>query len=339
MAERMNRQIFLKSRPVGFIKETDFGFREVPVPGLEDGQVLVRNLYMSLDPAMRGWMSDRGSYRDAIKIGDVMDTATVGVVAESRNPKYNVGDKVVGFNHWEDYSVPRGVMLPQVLPEGVPLPLTAFLSVMGTTGLTAYFGLLDVGQPKEGDTVVVSTAAGAVGSIVGQIAKIKGCRTVGITGSDEKCAWIKGELGYDAAINYKTEDVDAALRKASPKGVDVYFDNVGGAILNSTLGQINQGARVAICGAITQYNSMTPQPGPSNYIMLLIKRARMEGFIVLDYLPRFMEGVMQIAMWVMEGKIKYREDIVDGLENAPKHINKLFDGSNTGKLMVRIASE
>lgn len=339
MPDRVNRQIFLKSRPVGPIKESDFGYREVPVPALGDGQVLIRNLYLSLDPAMRGWMSDRGSYRDPISLNDTMHGATVGTIIDSKNAEYPVGSKVLGMHRWEDYTVAGPKELPRLLPPDLPVPITAFLSVLGATGLTAYFGLLDIGEPKAGDTVVVSTAAGAVGSVVGQIAKIKGCRTVGLTGSDDKCAWIKNELGYDAAINYKTENVAEALRKACPNGVDVYFDNVGGEVLNTVLGMINLGARVVICGAITQYNNTQPAPGPSNYITLLTRRAKMQGFIVLDYLPRFMEGVMQLAQWLLEGKLKYREHVVEGLDNAPKNINLLFSGANTGKLIVKIADE
>jgi NADPH-dependent curcumin reductase len=272
-----------------------------------------------------------------VKLGDVMRGGPIGEVIESNHPDFAVGDNVFGRNGWQEYAVAGPEDLPMKLPSGLPLPLTDFLSVLGVTGLTAYFGLLDVGEPKEGETVVVSTAAGAVGSVVGQIAKIKGCRAVGIAGSDEKCKWCVDELGYDACINYKTQDVEAELRKACPNGVDVYFDNVGGEILNTVLGMNNFGSRFVICGAITQYNATEQPPGPSNYLRLLVKSSRMEGFIVLNYADRFQEGVMQLAQWVMEGKIKHREEVVDGLEHAPKAIHKLFDGTNTGKLIIKVA--
>lgn len=330
-----NRQILLVARPVGRLKESDFTFREVPVPKPGANQILVRNLYISLDPAMRAWVNEQDSYMEAVKLGDVMRAFAIGEVVESNRKDFKTGDKVAGLGGLQDYYVAGPHGLPNKLPEGLPFPLTNFLSVFGITGLTAYFGLLDVADPKPGETVVVSTAAGAVGSIVGQIAKIKGCRVVGIAGSDAKCAWIKNDLGFDAAINYKTQNVAEELRKACPKGIDVYFDNVGGDILNAVLAQINIGARISICGAISQYNSTRVVPGPSNYINLLIKRAKMQGFIVTDYMPRFPEATMQLAQWVGEGKIKFKEDIVSGLENAPQAINKLFDGANDGKLILK----
>lgn len=331
-----NRQFLLAARPVGEIKDSDFEYREGEATVTGDGQVLVKNLYLSLDPAMRGWMSgNRNSYIAPVEIGEVMRGGTVSEVVESRHENFRPGDKVWAMGGWQEYVVlgPQG--LPMKLPD-LPLPLTNYLSVLGLTGLTAYFGLLEIGAPKEGETVVVSAAAGAVGSVVGQIAKLKGCRVVGTAGSEEKCAWLREELGFDAAINYKTLELGPALREACPKGVDVYFDNVGGEILNTVLGLINVGARVVICGAISGYNATTPQPGPSNYIMLLLKRARMEGFIVRDYAARFPEGMAEMAQWVLAGKIKFREDVVEGLENAPKAIHKLFDGSNEGKLIVKI---
>lgn len=336
MGDTGNKQVLLVARPVGEIKDSDFKITEGPMPKPGDGQVLVKTLYLSLDPAMRGWMNDTDSYIEPVQLGDVMRGSTIGEVIESNHPGFSVGDKVFGSNGWQAFNAVEGNTLTK-LPAEVPLPLTNFLSVLGVTGLTAYFGLLDVGEPKEGETVVVSTAAGAVGSIVGQIAKIKGCRTVGIAGSDEKCTWCVDELGYDACINYKTQDVEAELRKACPDGVDVYFDNVGGEILNTVLGMNNFGSRIVLCGAITQYNATAPVPGPANYIRLLTKSSRMEGFIVLNYLDRFQEGVMQMAQWVIEGKIKHREDVVQGLENAPKAIHKLFNGTNSGKLIIEVA--
>lgn len=337
MGTGVNRQWLLKSRPEGDIKNSDFEWKESPVPTPEDGEILVRNLFLSLDPAMRGWMSETDSYIEPVVLGDVMRGGCIAEVVESKNPEFKEGDKVFGLLGWQDYAVVGEENLPNKLPEGLPIPLTSFLSVLGLTGVTAYFGLLDVGQPKEGETVVVSTAAGAVGSIVGQIAKLKGCRVVGIAGSDEKCRWIKDDLGFDAAINYKKQDVGAELDKHCPNRIDIYFDNVGGDILNEALGRIAVHGRVVICGAITRYNETEPTPGPSNYINLLLKRGRMEGFVLTDYLDRYMEAVMALAQWVTEGKLKWKEDIVDGLENAPEAIHKLFTGENTGKLIVKIA--
>lgn len=337
MAETRNRRILLAARPVGMIKETDFEYEEGPIPVAGENEVLVRNLYLSLDPAMRGWMREVASYIAPVRLGDVMRGLTVGEVVTSNHPDFALGDKVMTMLGWQDYGVAGPDALPNKLPSDLPIPLSSFLSVLGITGLTAYFGLLEVGLPKPDDTVVVSTAAGAVGSIVGQIAKLKGCRVVGIAGGDEKCAWITDELGFDAAINYKTQDVPEELGKTCPDGIDIYFDNVGGEILDAALARINQNARVVICGAITQYNATEMQPGPTNYLNLLIKSARMEGFIVTDFQDRFLEGMAQLAQWVMSGEIKYREDIVDGLKNAPKAIQKLFDGTNTGKLIVKIA--
>lgn len=337
MSAGVNRQWLLKSRPEGDIKDSDFEWKESPAPTPEDGEILVRNLFLSLDPAMRGWMSETDSYIEPVVLGDVMRGGCVAEVVESKHPEFVKGDKVFGLLGWQDYAVVGAENLPNKLPEGLPLPLTTFLSVLGLTGVTAYFGLLDVGRPNEGETVVVSTAAGAVGSIVGQIAKLKDCRVVGITGSDEKCRWIKDELGFDAAINYKTQDVGAGLDKYCPNRIDIYFDNVGGAILDEALGRLAVHGRVVICGAITRYNEVEPTPGPSNYINLLLKRGRMEGFVLTDYLDRYMEAVMALAQWVTEGKLKWKEDIVDGLENAPHAIHKLFTGENTGKLIVKIA--
>ncbi len=336
MTDSMNKQVLLAARPVGAIKDSDFQVTESAIPKPGDGQVLVKTLYLSLDPAMRGWMNDTDSYIEPVQLGDVMRGSTIGEVIESNDPAFAVGDNVFGSNGWQQYCVVDPATLTK-LPSEVPLPLTNFLSVLGVTGLTAYFGLLEVGDPKAGETVVVSTAAGAVGSIVGQIAKIKGCRVVGIAGSDEKCAWCVDDLGFDACINYKKQDVEAELKNACPDGVDVYFDNVGGDVLNIVLGMNNFGSRIILCGAITQYNATAPVPGPANYIRLLTKSSRMEGFIVLNYLDRFQEGVMQMAQWVLEGKIKHREDVVEGLENAPHAIHKLFDGTNKGKLIIKVA--
>lgn len=339
MERSTNRQILLAARPVGMIKESDFTRREAPVPKPGSGEYLVRNIYLSLDPTIRGWMNATDTYLPAIKIGEVMRGGGAGVVVESNNPQYNKGDVVFGMVGWQDYCLGRATdaMPMMVLPKGVPL--TAALSVLGITGVTAYFGLLDVGKPQAGETVVVSGAAGATGSVAGQIAKIKGCRVVGIAGSAEKCRWVTNDLGLDACINYKTDDIAARLKQHCPRGIDVYFDNVGGEILDTVLTQITQRARIVLCGAISMYNAAELPPGPRNYVSLIIHRARMEGFIVSDYLPRFMEAAMQLGQWVAEGKIKYAVDIVPGLENATTAINRLFTGANTGKLLVQISDE
>ena len=331
-----NLQIRLASRPHGRPDASNFESVEEPAREPGDGEVLVKTNYLSLDPAMRGWMTDRKSYIPPVQIGEVMRGLTAGVVVRSGHPDYSPGDRVTGGMGWQTYATIAAKELHKVPPQ---VPLTLAMGPLGMTGMTAYFGLLDVGQPKEGETVVVSGAAGAVGSIVGQIAKIKGCHVVGTAGSDDKCEWLK-ELGFDEAINYKTtEDLGASLRKACPKGVDVYFDNVGGETLDAVLALINFRARVSICGAISQYNATEPVPGPYNYLSLLINRARMEGFIVFDYAKRYPEAQAEIGKWIQEGKIQAREDIVDGLANAPEALLRLFDGKNTGKLLIRVAEE
>jgi len=329
----MNTQVVLVSRPTEAVEKSNFKIVQEPIPTLTDGQVLVRNNYLSIDPAMRGWLQDRKSYIAPVAIGEVMRGSCVGEVVASKNEKFQVGDMVTGLFGWQEYFISDGKPLKKIIPGLDP---KIFLGVLGVTGLSAYFGLLDIGQPKEGETVVVSGAAGAVGSVVGQIAKIKNCRVVGIAGSDDKCSWLVNTLGFDAAINYKTQNVNDELKKTCPKGVDVFFDNVGGEILDSVLAKINFRARVVICGAISQYNSAQPK-GPSNYLSLLSNRARMEGFIIFDYQQRYGEGMKELGQWVAEKKIKYSEHIVDGLENAPETLQLLFKGENTGKLMIRIA--
>ena len=350
MKSGINRQFRLASRPVGDIKESDFEYREEPIPSPKEGEILVRTIYLSLDPTNRIWMSDMKQYMPAVEIGEVMRGVVVGVVEESKNQDFKQGDLVSGMLGWQDYAIAQGnsgFSLTR-LPDPLPCPLTAFLGPLGATGCTAYFGLLDIGQPKEGETVVVSAAAGAVGSIVGQIAKIKGCRVVGITGSDEKCRWLVDELGFDSAINYKTADLESALGKqdataflpqACPDGIDVYFDNVGGSILDAVLTNINLHARIPLCGLISTYNATEPVPGPYNYSQILMKRARVQGFIILDYLPRWSEAISDLGQWLNQGKIKYALEVVEGLENAPKAILKLFDGNKKGKLVVKVSEE
>jgi len=286
---------------------------------------------------MRGWMNEsKASYIPPVAIGDVMRAIAVGRVIASKNPQFAVGDHVNGLLGVQEYAYSNGQGLTKVDPKLAPLPV--FLGTLGMPGLTAYFGLLDVGQPKEGDTVVVSGAAGAVGAVVGQIAKIKGARVVGIAGGADKCRYLIEELGFDAAIDYKNEDVAAALLKHCPKGVDVYFDNVGGDILDAVLARLARGARIVICGAISQYNNTTPIKGPANYLSLLVNRATMKGIMVADYYPRAMEAMKDMGSWLVAGKLKTREDIDEGLENFPEVFQKLFSGENNGKLVLKVAS-
>ena len=341
MNSGINRQFRLKTRPVGDIKESNFEYREEPIPTPQDGEVLVRTIYLSLDPTNRIWMSDIPQYMAPVEIGQVMRGVVTGVVEESKNPDFKPGDLVFGTLGWQDYAIAFGNSGSAIarLPHPLPAPLTAFTGPLGLTGCTAYFGLLDIGQPKAGETVVVSAASGAVGSIVGQIAKIKGCRVVGITGSDEKCRWLIEELGFDAAINYKTADLETELAQLCPNGIDVYFDNVGGSILDAVLTHVNLHARIPLCGLISTYNATEPVPGPLNYSQILMKRVRVEGFIILDYLTRWSEAITDIGQWVNSGKIKYALEIVDGLENAPSAILKLFDGNKNGKLVVKVSEE
>ncbi len=331
-----NRQVLLASHPAGMIEDDNFKLVESPVPEPGDGEVLLRTKYLSLDPAIRGWMNGVDTYLPGLKPGDVMRGGAIAEVVDSCSAEFQTGDLVLGMLDWSDYIVVRpGVDLVRAIPRQDPI--TAFLSVYGVTGLTAYFGVFDIAPPEPGETFVVSGAAGAVGSIAGQIAKIKGCRVVGIAGGPAKCAWVTDELGFDACIDYKAENVEARLRETCPDGIDVYFDNVGGEILDAVLGQINQNARIALCGAISQYNQVELQPGPRNIVNLVPQRGRMEGFILIDYQDRFLEGILQLGQWVEEGRIKYAEEIVDGLEQAPSAMRRLFTGENTGKLIVKVS--
>lgn len=335
MTERINHQWRLAARPVGRLKESDFQWTEAPVPALQDNQILVRNLYLSLDPANRGWVNEGGSYKAEIPLGAVMEGGAVGVVEESRHPNFQPGDNVQGMLGWQEYAVLDGSSLSK-LPNNPALPLTAYLGLFGHIGLTAYFGLLDITNPQPGEVLVVSAAAGAVGSIVGQIGRIKGCRVVGIAGSDDKCEWIVNELGFDAAINYKAVNIREALKQTCPNGIDIYFDNVGGEILDAVLAMINLRARISVCGMISMYNATKPVPGPYNIINILARRAKMEGFIVTDFMHRAQEAIAALGQWYAEGKLKYRVEVVEGLQNAPAALNKLFDGTNQGKLIIKI---
>ncbi len=335
MSDKINRQWRLAARPVGLIKESDFSWGEEAVPELQDGQILIHTKYISLDPTNRIWVTDVPSYLPPVGIGEVMRGLGIGEVIESKNPAFKVGDLAQGLLGWQDYYVGDGKGL-QPIPNNPAIPMTAYLGLLGMIGMTAYFGLLDVGQPKEGETIVVSAAAGAVGSLVGQIGKIKGCRVVGIVGSDDKCKWIVDELGFDAAINYKTENVREALKTHCPNGIDVDFENVGGKILDAILGRMNIGGRVAVCGLISGYNANEPVPGPYNFASIISKRLRVQGFLVSDYYARAGEAMNDLGQWLQQGKIKYKVDEVDGLKGAPIGLNKLFEGTNTGKLIVKV---
>ncbi|MGH6625451.1 MAG: NADP-dependent oxidoreductase [Burkholderiaceae bacterium] len=335
-----NHQIRLASRPVGTPTRANWSFTTEPVAEPAEGGVLVKTLALSLDPAMRGWMNEGKSYIPPVGIGEVMRAGGVGKVIASRNPDFAVGDYVSAGLGVQEYmliaqdQIKRNGMFKIDLRRG---SLTQWLNVLGMPGMTGYFGLIDVGQPKPGETVVVSGAAGAVGQTVGQIAKIKGCRVVGIAGGRAKCDWVVNELGFDACIDYKAGDVKAGLKEHCPKGVDIYFDNVGGEILDAVLTRIARGARIVICGAISQYNNTEPVQGPKNYLSLLVNRARMEGMVVFDYADRYHLAVAEMAAYLKDGRMKSREDMVKGLDNFPEALIKLFTGENFGKLVLQVA--
>ncbi len=330
----MNKQWKLKSRPVGEPTLENWEFSEGEVPSISDGELLVKVHYVSLDPAMRGWLNDAKSYIEPVQIGDVMRAGTVGEVVESKNAHFAVGDFVVGHGGVQQYAVTDGKGVHKVDPKLAPL--STYLGVLGMPGMTGYFGLLKSGEPKAGETVVVSGAAGAVGGLVGQIAKIKGCRVVGIAGGEAKCKFLIDELGFDAAIDYKNENVKKALKQACPEGIDVFFDNVGGDILDDVLTRINFKARIVICGAISQYNNTTPVKGPSNYLSLLVNRARMEGIVVFDNIKEYPVAMKEIGGWIQSGEMKVKEHIVDGIETFPDTLMMLFKGENFGKLMLKV---
>ncbi len=331
-----NRRLVLAKRPSGLVDESTTRMDTGQVPDLKDGEALVKVRYLSIDPTIRTWMDDIPSYLPPIQIDEVIRSGGVGEVVESRSEAYKPGQLLFGMTGWQDYVIAdTGERAMQALPEGVPAGIA--IGILGVTGMTAYFGVIDVGQVREGDVVVVSGAAGATGSAAGQIAKIKGAKkVVGIAGGAEKCAYIVDELGFDEAIDYKNEKVAARLRETCPDGVDLYFDNVGGSILNDCLANLAMRGRVVLCGAISTYNSDGPPPGPSNYLNLLVRRGRMEGFIIIDYLDRFPAAQLEVAGWIAEGKIKSSEHIVEGLEKAPDALNMLFSGGNTGKVIVAL---
>jgi NADPH-dependent curcumin reductase CurA len=334
MSTQSNRQFLLARRPVGEATRDDFIYQEVPIGELAAGQILVKNHYLSLDPAMRGWMNEGKSYIAPVGLGDVMRALGVGEVIASQNDQFTEGDFVQGALGVQDYFLGEPKGFYKIDPTLAPLP--RYLSALGMTGMTAYFALLDVGAPQSGDTVVISGAAGAVGSVAGQIAKLKGCRVIGIAGGQQKCESLINELGFDGAIDYKSENVLAGLKRECPNGVNVFFDNVGGDILDAVLSRLAPKARVVICGAISQYNNTSPVKGPSNYLSLLVNRARMEGFVVMDYASKFAAAGQEMAGWMGQGKLKSREDIVEGLETFPETLQKLFKGENFGKLVLKV---
>ena len=333
----VNRQIVLVARPEGVPKPTDFRLIETPIAELAEGQFLVKTNYLSVDPYMRGRISEAKSYAEPVQIGQLMVGGAVGTVAESRHPSYQSGQVVVGYWGWQAYAVLDGQGVERF--DASLAPMSTALGVLGMPGMTAYFGLLEIGKPKPGETVFVSGAAGAVGSLVGQIAKIKGCRVVGSAGSQQKVDYLTGELGFDAAFNYKeVTDYAAKLHEVCPKGIDVYFDNVGGAMTDTVFTQINVGARIVVCGQIDQYNATRPPRGPRSLWHLIAKQARVGRVPGFKFAGRFHEGQQQVGQWIKEGKVKYRESIVDGLENAPEAFIGLFHGENLGKQLVRVSA-
>jgi NADPH-dependent curcumin reductase CurA len=335
MKNNRNRQVILKSRPADIPQTADFEIIQPDVPDIHDGQLLVHNIYLSVEPAMRGWVSNVANYSEPVRIGDVMRSFAAGEVLQSAHPDFKPGDKVMGMFGWQEFAVVGPAAVTRKVMED-DLPLSLSLGVTGLNGITAYFGLLDVGRPCPGETVAVSTAAGAVGSAVGQIAKISGCRTVGIAGGSAKVAQCRELFGYEAAIDYKSNDIEAALAAACPKGIDVYFDNTGGAISDTVLRHLAVGARVVICGTAS-VSTWNPWPnGPRAERHLLVKRARMQGFVIFDYAHRFEEAITRLAAWVRDGRLRYSEDVLEGIEHAPGAIASLYRGENTGKRLIKI---
>ena len=339
-SNRTNRSWRLRQRPEGIIDENDLELVTDEIPEIQEGQVLAKTIYFSLDPTNRIWMSDIDQYMEPVEIGDIMRAGgSLAIVEESKVPHVKVGDIVQGGMHggWQEYFIIPGEEAAAI-PLVESIPLTALISVLGFTGPTAYFGFLDIGQPKKGETVVVSAAAGAVGSIVCQIAKIKGCRVVGIAGSDEKCNWLKNDLKVDEVINYKKDDILESLKEKCPEGIDIYFENVGGETLDAALTLMNNYGRIPVCGLISMYNDWD-NPGPKMFRNILMKRLTVKGFLVSDYLDRYAESLESLSEWMAEGKIQYKVDIVEGIENAPSAVNKLFTGENNGKLVIKVSDE
>ena len=336
MSTTVNQQVWLKSRPTGIPQAENFALRDGEIPQISEGEVLVKNHYLSADPAMRGWINDSSNYWPQVEIGATLRAFAVGEIIASKHSSYAIGDRIMGIFGWQEYSAATDKHIMVKVPRS-DLPLSLFLGVLGLNGLTAYFGLLDVGQPIEGETVIVSTAAGSVGSCVGQLAKLKGCRTIGIAGGREKVRQCLEEFGYDAAIDYKgVADLDGAIKAACPDGVDVYYDNTSGAISDAVLRNLKLGARIVVCGTAS-YPSWNPwNTGPRPERHLLVKRARMQGFLTTDFIARFPEAIANLSGWIREGKIRYREELLEGIRHAPATVQKLYSGENTGKLVMRL---
>ena len=334
-----NRAWVLRRRPESSISAANLELETRPIPSPGEGELLIRNLYLSLDPTNRLWMSDREQYLPPVEIGQVMRGGTLGQVVESRSDRFAPGDLVLPTDGgWQEYaSVPAATTGKVRRAPG--LPLTAYMSALGATGMTAYFGLLDIGQPKAGECVVITAAAGAVGSIVGQIAKIKGCRVVGIAGGADKCRWLIDDLGFDGAIDYKSQDVAAELDRLCPNGIDVSFENVGGPIMDAVFNRLNRDGRMALCGLISAYNHEGPMAGPTDFGLILMNRLTIRGFIVLDYLSQARQALTDLGTWAAEGKLKWKVDVVKGIENAPNALERLFSGANDGKLLVQLAAD
>lgn len=336
----MNHQIRLAARPLGFPTPDNWLHTSEALPQVNDGEIQIKTLYLSIDPAMRGWMNGGKSYIRPVDINEVMRAGGIGIVIASKSDRFQVGDYVSGSigvqEYWTGKADDKYGAFYKIDPQLAPLP--AYLNALGMPGMTAYFGLMDVGQPKAGETVVVSGAAGAVGQTVGQVAKHKGCRVVGIAGGKEKCDFVVNELGFDACIDYKNSSVKDGLKEHCPNGVDIYFDNVGGEILDTVLTRINMKARIIICGAISQYNNTTAIKGPSNYLALLVNRAKMEGIVVFDYVKRYPEAIKEMSQWMAQGQFHTREDIVQGLDEFPNALQMLFNGRNFGKLVLQVAT-
>ena len=333
-----NKQIIFKKRPTGYPDKDTWQLQMNEVSELQEGEILVQHHYISLDPAMRGWMNDTKSYIPPVAIDDVMRAGSIGkVIKNNGNPKFEVGDVVTSWGGVQQYAISNGEGWYKVDTRLAPMP--KYIGVLGMPGMTAYFGILEVGKIKEGDIVLISGAAGAVGSVVGQIAKIKGCTVVGIAGGKDKCNYIVNDLGFDDAIDYKSENIYTALKQKCPKGVDVFFDNVGGKILDAALSKLRMNARVVICGAISQYNQKSKIDGPSNYLSLLVTRSTMQGMVVMDYAKKFGEAAKQMGQWMQEGKLQSKEDIYEGIENFHQTYNRLFTGEKKGKLILKVIEE
>ena len=332
---RINRQIKLAARPVGLPKESDFSIVESPLPSINEGQALVQAKYLSVDPYQRGRITGVRTYADPVNIGDIVEASGVGQVIESKSQDLAVGQFVGGYWGWQEYAVVDPKTVRKLDPQIAPV--STALGVLGMPGMTAYFGFLDICTPKSGETVLVSGAAGAVGSLVGQIAKIKGCKVVGVAGADDKLEWLTKELGFDAAFNYKkTSDYGQKLNELCPNGIDCYFDNVGGSITDAVFPKMNTFGRISICGQISQYNLEKPEQGPRLLPQVLVKQLKVEGFIILRFQSRYGEGIAQMAQWIKEGKLKYREQVVEGFENTPKAFISMLQGANTGKMLVKL---